>query len=359
MMKMKINRNIIATIVLGFLIITLIGCGAERMAVKITYPSIPTNTEVTFVPVSTTMKYVGKNGTNEMTIDNVTVKVDSIVSEIKDNNYSVAIPAPNGNTYEWSIFPMMLVLSITNNTDHIVTLDKTIVRLEDVNQREYPMIMTLSENKRDLIKRVTKAYDDYKGRYIDATCEAYKKMLSGPYIREHENDMKQIKEILDKGVMIEDATKVDTATLNSGERVNMVSKDFFQCLLIREKRPEYEACIYKYFDNNYSVDGLMKKCKNTVAGNIDVEKYKKQAEKKIENEISDSIKGVLLTSGNYPRIDILPGRSVRVVAPFAKRQENEVIERILVGVYDLPTKVDQAANPIKRATFNFDMIAVK
>jgi hypothetical protein len=67
------------------------------------------------------MKYVGKNGTNEMTIDNVTVKVDSIVSEIKDNNYSVAIPAPNGNTYEWSIFPMMLVLSITNNTDHIVT----------------------------------------------------------------------------------------------------------------------------------------------------------------------------------------------------------------------------------------------
>jgi len=74
------------------------------------------------------------------------------------------------------------------------------------------------------------------------------------------------------------------------------------------------------------------------------------------DEIPERISEIM-TSGLYPRIDILPGRTVQVVAPFAKRTENVVIRGINIGLYDMQTKVDIAGNSTKRANFNFEMVA--
>ena len=67
----------------------------------------------------------------------------------------------------------------------------------------------------------------------------------------------------------------------------------------------------------------------------------------------------VITKGEDLPISILPGRTKSIVAPFAKRGADEAIREIRVGVFDLPTVVNAAGDPTKRATFKFEMVAAE
>ncbi len=83
---------------------------------------------------------------------------------------------------------------------------------------------------------------------------------------------------------------------------------------------------------------------------------KSKAIQKINNQIEVSAKN-MITGGIYLPISILPKRTAKIVAPFSNPNPDKEITSLVIGIYDLPTKVNQAGDPVKRENFIFKMVA--
>ena len=76
------------------------------------------------------------------------------------------------------------------------------------------------------------------------------------------------------------------------------------------------------------------------------------------SQIPDAMKNCI-TNGVYQPINVLPGRTETILVPFGPQKENQEIRYLHVAIFDLPTRVDDAGNPTKRAHFNFDLVAAQ
>lgn len=342
----------------------------------------PTNINVPFNPPSKLKEniFVAKNGKDSITTDKVTVKVDSIISELKDNSYSVDILGPDGVTYKYGLFPMMVVLKISNGTDHIVTLDKTIVKIEDETQNDFPMISNVAENKQNMISRVNKAFDSYAKKMKSMVEDDFKKQIGNVYTTNYEAMVAKINEYESYGYRVDigDICNVfgterapkntemfrEIQGYNRVQRVDMlcaVNDDYegylnetgikqVKALLSSDK---YLPYYNKHFVADANIDAQVNiKIKETNA-------LKADAVSKVDSSLStSSIKNLILSSGVFQPIVVLPGRTEKVIIPFNKRNEDEDIKSVNLFVFDLPTQVDAAGTPTKRANFQFEMIAV-
>ena len=126
------------------------------------------------------VKMIPKDGKRSIRQDDVIVQVDNVVSTDNESEYTVSVQDPSepNKSYQFKLFPMMLKLKMTNNSNHIITLTKTIVKLEDENQNDYPMVNTLSEQKQKLSSQIQHAYNPFTSDFLRIGVEICKKKLN-------------------------------------------------------------------------------------------------------------------------------------------------------------------------------------
>jgi hypothetical protein len=283
------------------------------------------------------LAFKAKDGKKAITQDNVTVEVQSIGNDIASKNYSVTIQGADGREYVYSIFPMVVALKIVNSTDHIVTLERTIVRLEDDNQNEYPMISSTSDSKQNLVRTISKAFDDSSAQVRESAISKFRDLVYNQYDGPYREMVKQINAARSSW----GNSGIRTPDMGPGETFTPDGTDKF----IDDQSPD---AVYKR--TIHQVESRVSNIQQQIIAR------KTAAIEKIGSEIPDSMKGII-TSGVYQPINVLPGRAENVFVPFARRKDDEPIKAIHVGVYDLPTEVNQAGIPTKRANFKFELVA--
>jgi len=324
------------------------GCSTTptKVVQMIEPPPEPTLDMGKFIAPETHLKqFITKNGSDSLTRDNVTVKVTDITDKITDSRFSTEIEGPGGNKYLVSISPMMLVLEIENGTDHIITLKRTIIVIEDKNQQEYPLINSLQESKNKLIAKVSGAFD----KYLENASAVYKKNVYGEYIERHRKFSNELETAAKKSAG--DSFKEDIAASIIGGSTSDIAN-------VRTSDMEKGKILTVY--------GLNQKIEETSPDNVYTQGYshlqneimmlKSKAIQKITNQIQVSAKN-MLTGGIYLPISILPKRTAKIVAPFSNPNPDKEITSLVIGIYDLPTKVNQAGDPVKRENFVFKIIA--
>ncbi len=334
------------SIFIVFVMLFFGGCGTTKVVKMIEPPSKPTLDMGKFIAPETHLKrFVAKGDTNSILKDNVIVKVADITAQIKDSRFSTEIDGPDGNKYLVSVSPMMLVLQIENGTDHIITLKRTIIVIEDENQHEYPLINSLQESKTKLITRVSGAFD----KYLEDASAEYKKSVNGEYSEKHKRFSNELRTAAGKslGASFGDVLVVG---LIGGTSSNIAS--------VRTSDMEKGKVLTEY--------GLNKKIEETSSANVyaqgyrhlqsEIMTFKSKAIQKISNQIQISAKN-MITGGAYMPISILPKRTAKIVVPFSNPNPDKEITSLMIGLYDLPTKVNQAGDPVKRENFIFKMVA--
>ena len=337
------------------------GCGTVTVQ-KPKIPDIPVvqfeepkaSTSMFLPPVPKNYTFVEKNGKDTKTEDNVSVRVASIVNKIDADIFSTTIEGPDGRQYKYSIFPMMLVLEITNNTYHIITLRRTIIHLEDENQREYPLVSTLDDNKRRLADEIGKAFDEYTKQTVSSVDtqkitneykSRYRSIVYGDYKADYDRMVREIKEAesnpMKEGVRTPDMVGGHLTAYGIEELLKEYSPDTVYSEGERDLNNNLRNITYQYNAKNQQKLAEINMLKN----------------KAIQQIINLPKINDVITEGEYLPINILPGRTKKIIAPFSRRTHDTEIQSILVGIYDLPTKVNEAGDPIKRTNFNFHMIA--
>lgn len=355
-------KKLLVLLIIFSIALLTYGCGTVTVQAPV-MPYMPvvsmeepaTSSSMFIPPAPMNINFIEKNGKETQTKDNVSVRIASIVDRIDNDKYTTKIEGPDGRSYRYSIFPMMLVLEITNNTDHIIRLERTIIQIEDENQIEYPLFSSFEENKRWLSGKISKAFDKYmeesltnintseiEREYLDK----YKSTVYSSYKKDYERMVKEVKEVK------ADFTKEGVRT--------------------PDMKPGYhltEQGVQNLFEK-YSPDTVYFQGSSQIKQKVQSAAYQVQAkinQKRVEinnlkNKAVQQIMSIppisgLITNGEYPPISILPGRTKKIIAPISKRFKEEDIKSILVGIFDLPTKVNEAGIPTKRTNFNFHMIA--
>jgi len=309
-------------------------------------PSKPTLDMGKFIAPETHLKrFVAEGGAGSISKDNVTVKVADITDQIKDNRFSTEIDGPGGNKHLVSVSPMMLVLEIENGTDHIITLKRTIIVIEDENQQEYPLINSLQESKTKLITKVSGAFD----KYLEDASAQYKENVYGEYAEKHKKFSNELRTAAKKsfGASSGDAF---VEGLIGGASSNIAD--------VRTSDMEEDRVLTEY--------GLNQKIEETSPTEVyaqgerhlrsEIMSLKSKAIQKINNQLQTNVKN-MITGGAYMPISILPKRTAKVIVPFSNPNPDKKITSLMIGVYDLPTKVNQAGDPVKRESFSFKMVA--
>lgn len=339
------------------------GCGTVLVQPP-TMPSVPTariqepapSTAMFQPPVTKNSTFVEKDGKSIKTEDNVSVRVTSIVDTMENDKFSVAIEGPDGAKYKYSIFPMMLVLEIKNDTDHILTLRRTIINLEDEKQVSYPLISTLEENKRRVADDIGKAFDRYMAesqaeidtsRARSTLLAQYREVVFGAYKADYDRMVKQIHDVHGIGSLKEG---VRTPDMESGYHLTEEGENG----LLEKYAPETV-----YSRGSAQIEREIATEASRLAAKSRTRRTEINAlkEKAVQQVMGLPTIDAVITGGEYLPISILPGRSKEIIAPFSKRNKDEDIKSILVGIYDLPTKVNEAGDPIKRTNFTFHMVA--
>ncbi len=279
-------------------------------------------------------RYVPKDGIGKATQDNVTVEVSDIVSSQSENDYTIKVK-DGEKEHNFSVFPMLLVLRIINNTDHIVTLERTIVKIEDDKQNDYPMINSIAEIKQQSKATLERMYAEHLKQFRETYLADVKDKINGPYKTQYDQFATDVRAKMAKEVQIR-FPETEPGKIVTVYGLNEYLKFYSPVEVYARQKKALD-------ERSNKIEALSKSI---------VERYSQQIDKKIPS----NMKGVI-TSGVYQPINILPGRSEKVLVPFSKRKEDEVIKKINIGIYDLPTMVNEAGVPTKRAKFNFEMVA--
>lgn len=302
----------------------LSGCSAKL----VTYPDFPKNQGTLDYKLhdTPTAKFIVESGKNSIAKDGVTVKIADISDEFDDDRFSTTIIGPDEKEYKASIAPMMLVLKITNSTDHIITLQKTIIKIEDDDQNDFPLISNIPSAKGELVKQVGRSFDEYLKDADD-------------FFKENILNHKDYNSKYDK--FVADLT----AAFRSGKAKTQDQKDGYYLTkhgfdnMIKNRSPQtlYEENLSRFSKKIYPL--------------------KSKAMGKVQSDLPNNINNII-TGGVYQPINLIPGRSTKIIVPFNVRRKGEIIKKLHVNIFDLPTKVDNAGNPTKRAHFNFTLKAV-
>ena len=254
------------------------------------------------------VRFAAKGGIGKATQDNVTVEVSDIVSQSSANDYSFTFK-DSEQEYNFSVFPMLLVLKITNNTDHIVTLNNTIIKIEDDKQNDYPMVNSVVEAKQKALSTIRDMYDARDRKYRETFLADAKDKLNNIYKPQYDRFAQELR------------TKVAAGTVIRFPE----TKPGYQIADINKSLIDYSpAEVYKRLQKN-----LEERQPFTAIKALNMKWIAQQIEKIMPN----NMKGII-TSGVYQPINILPGRSEKVLVPFSKRREDEIIKKVNIGVYD-------------------------
>lgn len=121
-----------------------------------------------------------------------------------------------------------------------------------------------------------------------------------------------------------------------------------------ERAPEEVlSCVRKVYEEKKEA-AQQDQALASARGYAEIMKFKNAALKKVQD--IPEVRNVI-TEGDYPPIRVLPGRTVDIHVPFADPDRRKITE-MDIHVIDLPTKVDAAGVPSKRANFSFAMVPV-
>jgi len=293
--------------------------------------------EIKFVPPKKfeSKIFVPKDGKNKLTQDNITVEIDSVLSELDLKDYTISITEPNLDGFEkqhtYGLFPRIVIIKIHNNTDHIVKLKNTIIRLEDSNKNEFPLISNVGESKRILTNRIANAYDTFVKRLKDKAINGYVEKLNSEYRPKYDAMVEEIDRLHKNGYGIR-TPDMKEGRYKTEYGIKVMLDEYAPKTLYNKYLPQMEAVLAQMSDY--------------------INKKKYEALKNI-NELPEFIKNVI-TNGIYPAINVLPGRNEKILVPF---KTEKTINSVHINIFDLPTQVDEAGITIKRANFYFEMVA--
>lgn len=270
------------------------------------------------------VKFVAEQGTNPKRLEDITIEISDVAGLIDEEKISTTIKGPDNIDYKIGITPMLLVINITNNTDHIITLERTIIKIEDDNQQDYPLIVNVKEAKEELIKTIIRAFDDYYNRMDDHLKAS---------LLNNETYNKDFNKFKDE-VMKHLKSRYRIKTTDSD--ANLIIKRKGVKVLLNQISPKY-----LYQDN-------LRPYKERV------ELLKRAAIQKVNEDIEVNVTNII-TNGVYLPISLIPGREIKIVVPFNVRKKGERINSLFIRIFDMPIKVDAAGNPIKRDHFNFKL----
>jgi hypothetical protein len=321
--------NLIKGLLTVLCIALLTGCASTPSTKLVEYPPLPiTKGELDYKLYDMpTTKFVAEFGKNSITKDGVTVKIVDISDELRDDRFSTTITGPDEKEHNATITPMMLVLKITNGTDHILTLRRTIIKIEDKNQNDFPLISNIPSAKSDLMQKVGKSFD----RYIEDAKNFFRKNIleHAAYKNQYEKFVMDLTAAFQSGqTRTQDQAKEKILTQYGVERI----------IKIRSPQALYDTNVNMFSQK--------------------IQLLKGNAMTKVQTDLPNNVNNII-TGGVYQPINMLPGRTTKIIVPFNVRKEGEVIEKLYVNIFDLPTIVDNAGNPTKRTHFNFTMKAVK
>lgn len=311
-------------------------------------PQLPPVNSVKFIPPKTSLiKIANDGGHGTISKDNVTIKITDI-TENTDSRFSTDIEDLNGTKYLVSVSPYMLSLNIDNNTDHILTLTRTVIKIEDNNQQDFPLINSLNESKSDLLKQVLSSYDAYLADILSS----YKQVMYGDYTVKHAAFAQEL---------------LQSSKMTTGERMGMA----FLSGMAHEKMPEIssvrtsdmpEGRILTAYGLKSKIletspESIYKRYETTLTQKVNI--LKDKAMKNINDQIQINANNII-TNGFYQPISLLPHRSTTIVAPFTcMKTTSNSLNTLVVSIFDLPTQVNQAGDPTKRENFVFKMKAVE
>ena len=318
---MKSSSNIFLIVSFLFLIA---GCSSSPVSVPPPdFPDLPSRNLTNYLPSPLDLSY---NYNKEPVVkNNVSVRVVGIMKN-NDERFSTEIDGFSGS-YVVSITPALVDVEISNGTDHIITMRRTILRLEDNNQRQLRLINNIPEQKQIVIKKVQNGF----ARFDKDKEGDIKNALSGDvYVRSYESFAKKVKE--------------ENGFSGSDFAGGLVNIAFSSSSNVGDAKKSYVQKSLKNYHPEELVSGNSRRFKQKSAQLLS------KAIQKISS-LPNTVNNVI-TNGVYQPINILPGRKIRIVALFDISKDN-LPEEIHVGLFDLPTIVNQAGDPTKRDNFNF------
>lgn len=283
-------------------------------------------------------RFEAGSGLASMTRDDVTVEVDVISSAIKECCPIVVDNPDIGNgVFEYNFFPLVLVFRITNGTEHVLTLRDTVVELKDEHGVAFPLVASLADQKKLLVAKVFQPFD-YTAMMLQLNgWSQFRKAFATSYTPKYEELLVALADAKGKGARMRTSDMKEGSYLSDAE--------------LEALKVNYSPnSVYNEYDKH--VKALLSEKTNHVRG------LQRAAYRAVEDGMPLDMYG-MVTGGVYAPIQVPPGKTVKVLVPFNDRQEDEIIARIAVRVREVPTRVDAAGVPTKRASYDFEMFAVK
>ena len=329
--------------------------------IAIPTPSIPAGLRYKPAP---NIKNPIKTGNIIAKVDIASIKGEKVLDTIVCDSPSGEKPFPVASTY--------MILSLTNTSERIIRLGKTVIQIEDGAGNEYPIAADLNAIISQTKESVKKYYEAYKqGTEYDQVEQDYDKIIQ---------EISQNTQVIDNHErLIFGAYKDDYDSYRTWHTTN-TALEFFNPLmyfstllgiifesdgmiwphesLAKELAPEivwYEhksalssqkASIEQSFEQQKY--DLIKSARQRI-------EYSCQAcQAKVDQAIRKEAKKLYTKKRRFEGELILPGKTMKTVITFSYwKKPDQAPQRLSCNIYDIVTMTDAASNPTKRDNLKF------
>ena len=343
------------------LAIYLVGCGHQQekgleggiyKVKEPTPPQIPSlpeinvDFEIQSTPIKVTRQfYVAAEGSsNPVTKDKVTIKIEAIgnggVSRQENSNEItgyVQCEYDEGTKLAFPVAGAGIVLTLSNNTGHILKTANSVLQMENKNGQELKFLEKRQAWKKRSINKIKKIFTNRK-REISRVAEAEKKKAERKISEEFDRAIVEYLKLWKEYKM-----EIDKRNKKAWESHSRV----YEAQPVSTHNPE----IFKEVVINNHI--VIKQIKQWESKKVKALRSKfNECVQKITS--SNGLELPLLGPGNFNKQTILPGKTLNGFIPL-KGGRKSIRNGLVVKIYDLVTETNAAGTPTKRTHFDINL----
>ena len=273
--------------------------------------------------------------------------------------------SPSGKKVRFEPVSTYFILSITNKSERIFSLGRTIIQIEDDKANEFPIPSDIGKLIREMLSDVNEYYDKYKtGVGYEEVEQKYKNLIDEVQL----ND--KIISNHKKYIFGEYKEKFDS--YKSLHSLNSFLEIFNPFTYIAFFLSDGKSSIHENFDKSLSPgnvwfrhsdsfnDDKLNLERNIYDGQNQlllatrnrIDRLCRECQEKIKGSLKKNAK-MIFTSGDFKPIPILPQKTIHIIIPINQWDINEAPDILYCKIYDIVTVTDDASNPIKRDNLSF------
>jgi len=273
--------------------------------------------------------------------------------------------SPSGKKVRFEPVSTYFILSITNKSERIFSLGRTIIQIEDDKGNEYPIPSDIGKLIREMLSDVNEYYNKYKtGVGYEEVEQQYNKLIAEVQL----ND----KIIANHKNFIYGAYKEKFDSYKSLHTINSILEIINPFTYVALILSDGKSSIHSDFDNSLSPVNVWIKHSNILDDDKhdlerrvyedqkslllntrnQIESLCNECQQKIQGSLNKNAK-MIFTSGDFKPIPILPRKTIHIIIPINQWDINEAPNILYCRIYDIVTVTDDASNPIKRDNLSF------